>query len=62
MSRYAQELLKNNVKQNHHIIIMQILNQHIAFETSGEKSILALKGIQSYLISDDVSEINKEEL
>jgi len=62
MSRYAQELLKDNVKQNHHIIVMQILNQHITFETANEKNVLALKGIQSYLVSDDVSEINKEEL
>lgn len=62
MSVYASQLLMHFVKLNQFILIMHILNQNITFQLSGEKNIVDLKGLQSYLISDNIQEINKTEL
>eukprot|EP00347_Sterkiella_histriomuscorum_P022028 403331938 len=62
MSVYASQLLMHFVKLNQFILIMHILNQNITFQLSGEKNIVDMKGLQSYLISDNIQEINKTEL
>ncbi|CDW89409.1 transcription initiation factor tfiid subunit 5-like [Stylonychia lemnae] len=62
MSVYASQLLMHYVKLNQFILIMQILNQNVTFQLSGEKTIVDLNGLTSYLISDSVQEINKTEL
>ena len=61
MSVYAFQLLQHFVKLNQFILIMQILNQNVEFQLSGEKNLVDSR-VQSVLVSDSCQEINKHDL
>jgi hypothetical protein len=62
MSLYAFQLLIHFMKLNQLILLLQIMNQNINFQFSGERSQTDLKGSLNVLASEDIEDLNQTEL
>jgi hypothetical protein len=55
-------LLIHFVKLNQFVLLLRILNNNINFQLTSEKNKVDLKGAYNVLISEDVQDINQQEL